>query len=97
MANDEYQAFLSYSHADDEYLDGAISWLREELQRASKAVTGREFKIFQDRDGIAFGENWQERLEKALESTVVMLPILTPSFLASEACHEECDLANTCA
>jgi F-box protein 11 len=87
--DEKYQAFLSYSHADDEFLDGAISWLRQELQRASRAVTGREFKIFQDRDGIAFGEDWQERLDKALESTVVMLPILTPSFFASEACCSE--------
>lgn len=89
MVDEEYQAFLSYSHADDEFLDGAISWLRQELQRASKAVTGREFKIFQDCDGIAFGEDWQQRLDKALESTVVMLPILTPSFFASEACCSE--------
>ena len=89
MVDDEYQAFLSYSHADDAFLEGAISWLRQELQRASKAVTGREFKIFQDRDGIAFGEDWQERLDKALESTVVMLPILTPSFFASDACCSE--------
>jgi hypothetical protein len=89
VVDDEYQAFLSYSHADDAFLEGAISWLRQELQRASKAVTGREFKIFQDRDGIAFGEDWQERLDKALESTVVMLPILTPSFFASDACCSE--------
>lgn len=89
MVDKEFHAFLSYSHADDEFLDGAISWLRQELERASKAVTGRQFKIFQDRNGIALGEDWQERLDEALESTVVMLPILTPSFFASEACCSE--------
>lgn len=89
VTNDEYQAFLSYSHADDEFLDGAITWLRKELERASKAVTGRQFKIFQDRDGIAFGENWQSRLDSALELATVLLPLMTPSFFSSDACCTE--------
>lgn len=84
-----YQAFLSYSHADDEFLDGSITWLRRELEKASRAVTGREFVIFQDSDGIAFGKNWQNQLDTALESATVLLPILTPSFFTSDACCSE--------
>jgi len=89
VTNDTYQAFLSYSHADDEFLDGAVTWLRQELERASKAVTGRQFTIFQDRDGIAFGDNWQNRLDSALEEATVLLPLLTPSFFSSDACCSE--------
>ena len=58
MAETPAQAFLSYAHADDDYLNGGITWLREELQRAMRAYSGEPFDIFQDADGIAFGDHW---------------------------------------
>ena len=83
------QAFLSYAHADDEFLDGGITWLRRELQRGMRALTGEPFDIFQDKDGIAFGEHWPDRIEDALIGTRFLIPILTPSYFASPQCRAE--------
>ncbi len=83
------QAFLSYTHADDDYLDGGITWLGRELQRAMRAITGTPFEIFQDVDAIAFGDHWPSRIEDALERARFLIPILTPSYFASPNCRAE--------
>ncbi len=89
MADKPAQAFLSYAHADDEFLEGGITWLRRELQRGMQALTGEPFEIFQDKDGIAFGEHWPDRIEDALVGARFLIPILTPSYLASPQCRAE--------
>lgn len=91
MANQPAQAFLSYAHADDDYLSGGITWLREELQRALRAITGEPSEIFQDVDGIAFGEHWPSRIEEALTGARFLIPMLTPSYFTSEGCREEAE------
>jgi hypothetical protein len=64
------EAFLSYTRIDDEFFGGAITSLRKLLEQGVQVVSGdRNFKIFQDVDGIEFGENWQKRLDEALIST----------------------------
>ncbi|MEM8951805.1 MAG: SUMF1/EgtB/PvdO family nonheme iron enzyme [Pseudomonadota bacterium] len=83
------QAFLSYAHADDEFLDGGITWLRRELQRGMRALTGEPFEIFQDKDGIAFGEHWPDRIEDALVGARFLIPVLTPSYFSSLQCRAE--------
>ena len=84
------QAFLSYTRFDDEASYGAITRLREELERQVRAVTGdRGFEIFQDIDGIKFGENWPEKLDEALASVRFLIPVMTPSFFKSAPCRDE--------
>jgi hypothetical protein len=56
------QAFLSYTRIDDEFYGGAITALRRALELGVQVVTGnRNFKIFQDVDGIELGQQWRER------------------------------------
>ncbi len=83
------QAFWSYAHSDDEFLDGAICALHERLQRALHYVSGTPFEIFLDRDAIEFGENWQDRLIEGLLGARFLIPVLTPSYFASPACRAE--------
>jgi formylglycine-generating enzyme required for sulfatase activity len=82
-------AFLSYAHIDDEYHDGAITEFRKQLTRAVRVIAGQDFDIFQDRDGIEWGENWRETLGAALGEVRFLIPILTPSFFRSEECRIE--------
>ena len=90
MADQPAQAFLSYARDDDEYLNGGITWLREELQRAMGSLTKDEpFEIFQDADAIAFGEHWPSRIEDALEGARYLIPVLSPSYFASPNCRAE--------
>jgi CheY-like chemotaxis protein len=83
-------AFLSYTRLDDEFFGGAITSLRKFLELGVKVVTGqRDFNIFQDVDGIEFGQRWQKRLDEAIVDTRFLIPIVTPLFFQSEACRSE--------
>jgi hypothetical protein len=54
-----------------------------------RAQTGREFVIFQDRADIAWGQNWQQRIDGALDVVTLLLVIITPGFFGSAACRRE--------
>jgi CheY-like chemotaxis protein len=84
------QAFLSYTRVDDEFFGGAITGLRRLLELGVQVVTGdRSFQIFQDVDGIEFGEQWQKELDQAISAARFLIPILTPLFFRSDACRDE--------
>ena len=82
-------AFLSYVRFDDKHEDGKISEIRERLSSEVRAQTGEEFPIFQDRNDIHWGENWESRLENALDTSTFLVPIITPSFFKSPSCRKE--------
>jgi len=50
---------------------------------------GEDFPIFQDRNDIQWGQNWEERIEKSLDAVTFLIPILTPSFFKSPYCRKE--------
>src|SRR3954464_9776807 len=83
-------AFLSYTRLDDEFHGGAITALRRQLEPGVRVVTGdRTFTIFQDVEGIEFGQHWPSRLDEALASARFLIPVLSPSFFTSEPCRDE--------
>lgn len=84
-------AFLSYVKADDDYLEGGISWLKTTLEQTVRALGCNEFQIFQDAD-IEHGENWSKVLHLALKQAHLFIPILTPRFFHSKFCRQECIL-----
>ena len=89
MAN-QRQAFLTYTRIDDEFFGGAITSLRRLLELGVRVVTGeQDFEIFQDIDGIEFGQQWQKQLDKAISEATFLIPILTPCFFRSDACRDE--------
>ena len=54
-----------------------------------RAQTGEEFAIFQDRNDIAWGRNWQQRIDEALDAVTLLLVIITPSLFRSPPCRAE--------
>jgi cobaltochelatase CobT len=66
MANRDPIAFLSYVHSDDEHDDNRISKLRRSLEGEVKMQTGKPFHIFQDRNDLLWGQQWQERIKETL-------------------------------
>ena len=87
---DPPEAFLSYTRLDDEYFGGAITSLRRLLELGVQVVTGDPtFNIFQDVDGIEFGQNWKKQLTEAISISRFLIPILTPLFFKSDACRDE--------
>jgi len=85
----EPAAFLSYVHADDEHEGGQISQFRERLRGEVRMQTGENFPIFQDRNDIAWGQNWQSRIDEALDTVTLLIPVMTPSFFTSKPCRDE--------
>lgn len=82
-------AFMSYVRFNDRHDDGQISQFRERLAAEVRAQTGIEFPIFQDRSDIAWGQNWQERIDGALDAATLLLVIVTPSLFGSAPCRAE--------
>jgi F-box protein 11 len=82
-------AFMSYVRFDDQHDDGKLSQFRERLGAEVRAQTGREFAIFQDRNDIAWGQNWQQRIDETLDAVTLLLVIITPSLFRSPPCRAE--------
>jgi parallel beta-helix repeat protein len=82
-------AFMSYVRFNDQHDNGQLSQFRERLSAEVRVQTGEEFLIFQDRHDIAWGQNWQQRLDQALDAVTLLLVIITPGFFRSPACRAE--------
>jgi len=82
-------AFLSYAHVDDECCGGGITEFRRALESEVRLQVGRDVRIFQDRDGIAWGQEWRSRVNSSLVAVTFLVPVLTPSFFASDECRQE--------
>src|SRR5260370_5557118 len=82
-------AFMSYARLDDQHENGRLTRFRERLSAEVSAQTGNDFAIFQDRADITWGQNWQQRIDEALDTVTLLLVIITPSFFRSPACRAE--------
>ncbi len=82
-------AFMSYARFNDEHDDGQLSAFRERLSTEVRAQTGEAFPIFQDREDIAWGQNWQRRIDEALDAVTLLLVIITPGLFRSSPCRSE--------
>ena len=69
------QVFISYSHADDEYLQR----LRKHLGQLER----RNIKVWTDKD-IQPGDDWHHEIKKALETTKVAVLLVSTDFLDSK-------------
>ena len=85
----EPAAFMSYVRFNDQHDDGQLSQFQERLAAEVRAQTGEEFPIFQDRNDIAWGQNWQQRIDEALDAVTLLVVIITPSLFRSPACRDE--------
>jgi TIR domain len=83
------QAFWSYVHRDDDDENGRIVHLARLLGRRLRLLTGSDFEIFVDRDGLAWGDDWGAKIGEALLDTSFFIPIVTPSYFRSESCRGE--------
>jgi hypothetical protein len=81
--------FMSYVRDDDTYERGRLTELRTRLSGEVAAQRGEPFPIFQDREDISWGQQWQERIDSSLDSATFLIPIITPRFFRSEACRAE--------
>ena len=82
-------AFISYARRDNSAYGRRITGLREKLQGMVASAIGGDFEIFQDSEGIPWGQHWQTRLDEVLKEALFLIPIPTPSYFNSPACRNE--------
>jgi hypothetical protein len=90
----ELVGFLSYARDDDEDSNGALSALREKIQRELRAQLGRssrDFRIWQDTEAIPAGALWAEEIKQAINQAVFFIPIITPQVVRSQWLRFELD------
>ena len=82
-------AFWSYARFDDTASLGQLSKLRDRLSKGVQALTGKPFPIWFDRNDIEWGAHWEKAIEGGLNQSLLLIPILTPSWHQSDACRGE--------
>src|SRR6201995_4424634 len=80
---------MSYVRLDDHHENGRVTELRSRLAGEVRMQLGEEFSIFQDRNDVAWGQQWQQRIDGAIDGTTFLIPIITPSFFKSPPCRNE--------
>ncbi|MBF0451493.1 MAG: toll/interleukin-1 receptor domain-containing protein [Candidatus Magnetomorum sp.] len=73
MSQQYKKVFISYSHEDSEFVEKLYHQLQQD------GVT-----CFFDKDSIRWGEHWPHALEKGLEKSDIVIPVLSPNYLKSE-------------
>ncbi len=86
MAALQHDAFISYARRDDDY--GRITELRKVLEQLISKRLGRPATIFQDKEGIRLGQQWEAALRCAL-NCACFIPIITANYLDSDLCSDE--------
>ncbi|MEM9512368.1 MAG: right-handed parallel beta-helix repeat-containing protein, partial [Cyanobacteria bacterium P01_E01_bin.48] len=82
-------AFMSYVRLDDRHENGRLTQFRERLSGELRMQTGEPFEIFQDRNDVAWGQQWQQRINESLDAVTFLIPVITPAFFKSQPCRQE--------
>jgi hypothetical protein len=88
----ELIGFFSYSRDDDDDSRGALSELRDRIQRELRGQLGRSrgtLRIWQDKEAIAPGKLWESEIGAALDGAAFFIPIVTPTTVKSQYCKHE--------
>jgi len=71
-------------------MHGAIRRLAEHVKDEYELLSGGSaLELFFDGASLKWGDNWRDRIQKALEDTTFLIPIITPRFFKSEECRRE--------
>ncbi|MFZ1158729.1 MAG: hypothetical protein WAO10_13180, partial [Candidatus Sulfotelmatobacter sp.] len=79
-----YIAFWSYTRFDDRNDGKWLTGLKEALTAEVQALRGVSVEIFQDVEGIGWGEPWMSKIKLAEDDALFLIPIITPSYFNSE-------------
>lgn len=71
---------MSYVRMDDAHENGRLSQFRERLSGEVRMQTGESFEIFQDRNDIKWGQQWEERINGTLDAVTFLIPIITSAY-----------------
>lgn len=81
--------FISYTRKDNEDFSGVVDRLKKDLESRFHAATGRELKIFLDRESIGWGDDWRASIGDSVKAATFFIPVVTMRFFESDACRDE--------
>jgi len=84
-----FVAFFSYVRRNDEHDKGRLTFFRKLLEAELWAQTGKDLQIFQDTEDIEWGDNWKEKITKVLDTSTILIVMVTPGYLESQSCRFE--------
>jgi hypothetical protein len=82
----ENDLFISYAHAEEPL------WIQTFVKSLSDRLLshhGIKVSLWQDRNHLRVGENWQDEIEEGIRKSAVFLAVLSPSYRDSEWCTRE--------
>jgi hypothetical protein len=80
-------AFLSYVREVDGM--GDVTRFREALELAVRERGFDTFEVFHDRLHILWGDDWKNRVLQSFDDIILIIPVISPGFFASENCRFE--------
>lgn len=83
----QYEAFMLYTSFDNEHNMQALEQMCVALRNEVQAHTGEPFRIFQDVDGIKWGQKRAQVIDDVIKDVLFLIPVITPSFFKSEHCR----------
>ena len=89
MSNEAASGFWSYAHEDDVLDGGNILSLRRLIMEEYNLLSGEPLKLFVDRNDLAWGEEWRERIDSSLAETTFFIPVITPRYFTRPECRRE--------
>jgi len=88
-SGEEARIFLSYVHDDDQREAGRIVKFTHDLVDAYSHLYGHDLRLFIDREGIPWGQQWEAWLTQEAGAATFLLVAVTPNYLRSDPCREE--------
>ena len=83
------EAFVCYTHADDQLDGGRIQQMAKDLAGEFAAISGDTLVVVVDRSYLHVGDDWRDRLAEAVGNATFLLPFVTPRFFLSDECRRE--------
>lgn len=92
-AQDPYDVFISYAREDNLPIVGhSLGWieaLREQLIAEYRSVTGRDLRVYLDKERIDAMDNWRNNVLDALRGSRFLLACVSPAYFESKPCRWE--------
>jgi hypothetical protein len=82
----KYDLFFSYAHADD---SAWIEALRRSLCQGVSERLGSRVSVWQDRQNLRLGQNWQNEIEEAIDGAAAFIARCSPNYFSSRWCSKE--------
>jgi DNA polymerase III delta prime subunit len=80
--------FISYTQADDDFEDGTLGRLRDNLSKMLRFLSGGTVAIFEAEVDIEIGQPIQQRISQSLQEALILVPMLTPDYFRDKTCKD---------